>query len=203
MKQNKKSLVIGVTGGIGSGKSTVSSFLEKLGVPVIDADDISRNLLKPGGKALAEVVAAFGSELIDSNGQLDRKALGEIVFSDSNKLKVLNAIVHKYVAEEIDNRIKCYKTEGFSRIVVDAPLPIEHGFLDLCDIVWTVHADEEIRIKRIMKRSGMTREEAIARINSQITERQYIEIATTVIYNNETEEHLKRAVELQFNKLIG
>ena len=203
MKQNKKSLVIGVTGGIGSGKSTVSSFLEKLGVPVIDADDISRNLLKPGGKALAEVVAAFGSELIDSNGQLDRKALGEIVFSDSNKLKVLNAIVHKYVAEEIDNRIKCYKTEGFSRIVVDAPLPIEHGFLDLCDIVWTVHADEEIRIKRIMKRSGMTREEAIARINSQITERQYIEIATTVIYNNETEEHLKREVELQFNKLIG
>ncbi len=201
MKQNK-TLVIGVTGGIGSGKSTVSSFLEELGVPIIDADDISRNLLKPGEKALAEVVAAFGSELIDNDGLLDRKALGEIVFSDSNKLEVLNAIVHKYVAEEIDNRIKCYEAQGFLRIVVDAPLPIEHGFLDLCDIVWTVHADEEIRIQRIMKRSGMTREEAIARINSQITERQYLEIATTVIYNNETIEHLKHEVELQFNNLI-
>ncbi len=203
MKQNNKALVIGVTGGIGSGKSTVSSFLEELGAPVIDADDISRNLLKPGEKALTEVVAAFGSELIQGNGQLNRKALGEIVFSDSNKLELLNAIVHKYVAEEIDNRIKCYKAQGFLRIIVDAPLPIEHGFLDLCDIVWTVHADMEIRIKRIMKRNGMTREEAFARINSQISERQYLEIATTVIYNNETVERLKREVELQFNKLIG
>jgi dephospho-CoA kinase len=203
MRQNRRSIVLGVTGGIGSGKSTVSHILEEFGVVIIDADAISREIVEPGEQALGELAEAFGRDIIDEAGRLKRKLLAALVFNDKQNLQIINDILHKYVAQ----RIKDYVEEQFLRktdvIVIDAPIPIKTGFLDLCDKVWTVTAPMELRIERVMKRSAMTREEAISRINSQIPEEDYIKIADTVIYNDKDIKKLNEEVRHQFNALLG
>jgi len=202
MRQNNSSLVLGITGGIGSGKSTVSGILEEMGAAVIDADMISRQVVMPGERALEELTEAFGRDILDESGQLDRKGLARIVFDNSEKLLELNAIVHKYVAQRIKDNVKEQLLKKTKIIVIDAPIPIKTGFLDLCQKVWTVAADEELRIKRIMERNGMTYEEAVSRINSQLKEQEYIKIAHTVIYNNHDYSHLREEVKSQLNGLL-
>lgn len=203
MKQNKDSVVLGVTGGIGSGKSTVSHILEKLGAVIIDADVISRQIVEPGEKALEELTEEFGKDILDDWGQLRRRMLADAVFKDKMKLERLNSIMHKHVA----GRIKSYVEEQLLKrtkvIVIDAPIPIRDGFLDLCDKVWTVSAAMDLRITRVMERNGMKREEAISRIKSQISDEEYIKIADVVIYNNKDIFHLKEEVKRQFIKLLG
>lgn len=201
MRQNSDSLVLGITGGIGSGKSTVSHMLEELGAVIIDADVISRQVVMPGEKAFEELLVAFGSDIIDDCGQLRRKLLAEMVFNDKNKLQILNSIVHKYVAERIKNNVEEQLTNKTKVIVIDAPIPIKDGFLDLCDQVWTVSSFMKLRVERIMKRNGMTLHEAVSRIKAQIHDEEYIRIANTVIYNNKDIFHLKEEVKRQFSKL--
>lgn len=202
MRQSKDSVVLGVTGGIGSGKSTVSRILEELGAFVIDADVISKEVVMPGQKALAELTEAFGEDILDNCGQLKRKRLAEIVFNDKGKLRIINGIVHKFVAERIKDSVKEQLSKKTGVIVIDAPIPIKTGFLDLCDRVWTVSASQELRIKRVMERSGMTHEEALSRINSQIPEAEYINIADTVIINNSDFSYLKEEVKNQLTRLL-
>jgi dephospho-CoA kinase len=203
MRQNRNSLVLGITGGIGSGKSTISHILEELGVVVIDADIISRQVVMPGEKALEELTDEFGKDILDDCGQLKRKLLAEEVFNDERKLQILNGIVHKYVAKRIKDNVEEQLLKKTKVIVIDAPIPIKIGFLDLCDQVWTVAATMELRIERIMERNGMTYEEAVSRIKSQIPDEEYIKIANTVIYNNKDIFHLKEEVKCQFTKLLG
>lgn len=202
MRQNRNSIILGVTGGIGSGKSTVSSILKELGAFVIDADVISRQVVMPGEKALAELTEVFGRDILDEWGQLQRKKLAGVVFNDKEKLKILNAIVHKYVAERIEDNVKEQLAKKTEVIVIDAPIPIKTGFLDLCHRVWTVSAAEELRIKRVMERNGMSYEEAVARINSQIPEEEYNNIADTVINNDLDYFSLKDQVISQYEKLL-
>lgn len=203
MTQSNGSIVLGITGGIGSGKSTVSSILKQKGAAVIDADVISREVVMPRQKALEELTDAFGPNILDDWGQLNRKKLAEIVFNDSEKLQKLNSIVHKYVAERIKDNVKEQLQEKKNIIVIDAPIPIKTGFLDLCQQVWTVTADRELRIKRVMERNGMSYEEAVSRVNSQIDEQEYIKIADIVIINNYDYSSLKKEVECQLNRLLG
>ncbi len=203
MRQNSDSVIIGVTGGIGSGKSTVSSILKEFGAFIIDADVISRQVVMPGEKALIELTEEFGSDILDDWGQLNRKMLADIVFNDKKKLLVLNDIVHKYVAKRIKDDVEEQLKINTKIIVIDAPIPIKNGFLDLCDEVWTVAASMEIRIKRIMQRNGMTYEEAVSRIESQIREDEYLKIADTVIYNNGDITDLKKRVECQISRTLG
>jgi dephospho-CoA kinase len=203
MKQSNSSVVLGVTGGIGSGKSTVSSILEDMGAVIIDADIISRQVVMPGEKALEELTETFGNDILDESGQLKRKRLAEIVFNDTERLQILNNILHKYVSDRIKNNVKEQLLKKTKVIVIDAPIPIKTGFLDLCHQVWTVTADKELRIKRIMERNGMTYDEALSRINSQLNEQEYARIADTVINNNYDYAHLKEEVKCQLTRLLG
>ncbi len=202
MKQNRKSIILGVTGGIGSGKSTVSSILKELGAVVIDADVISREVVEPGKRALEELTQEFGKDILDDWGQLKRKELAAQVFNDENKLRILNSIVHKFVAQKIKENVEEQLLKQTKVIVIDAPIPIKNGFLDLCDEVWTVFALREIRVERIMKRNGMTYEEAVSRIQSQIPDKEYLCIANKVINNNDDVTILRQEVESQFARLL-
>lgn len=194
--------IIGVTGGIGSGKSTVSRILEDLGAEIIDADEISREVMSPGEQAFKEVVNCFGKEYIGQNGELDRKKLAAVVFSHPEKLKFLNSITHKHIIDRILKRIDLKAKEGYNGvIVIDVPIPVEKGFLDTVDEVWVVDAERDIRIKRIMERSNMSYEEAVSRINSQIAQSDYLAIANEVIENNGSVEELEqKVVKLYFSK---
>jgi dephospho-CoA kinase len=194
--------IIGVTGGIGSGKSTVSRILRDLGAKIISADKIARDIVYKGEKALLEIVEHFGDEILTGNGELDRKKLGTIVFGDNEKLEILNSITHKYIAEKIVNIAEQFKTENKSGIlVIEAPIPVEHGFIDIVDQVWVVTADIEVRVKRIIERDGITREEALNRINSQKKESEYLDIADEVLVNNGEIEELEKEVARLFIKV--
>lgn len=202
MRQNKDSIVLGVTGGIGTGKSTVSQILRDFGAEIIDADVISRQIVMPGEKALEELINTFGTDIVDEFGQLKRKRLAEIVFEDGDKLQKLNNVMHYHVAKKIQARVNELSKQKVKIIVIDAPIPIKTGFLDLCDQVWTVSAQMELRIDRIFKRSGMAYSEAMYRIKSQISEEEYISIANTVIYNNGDYLQLKEEVKSKFYSLL-
>lgn len=187
--------IIGVTGGIGSGKSTVSRILRDLGAAVIDADVAARTVTGKGGKALEELVAYFGNSILEADGDLNRHKMSEIVFDDPVKLHALNAITHKYVTEKIMENLQSIKAFGNHEVIVlDCPLPVEHGFLDMVDEVWVVTADRSTRVVRIVDRSGSTSEEAAKRINSQKKDEEYIKVANEVIYNNGSIEELEKAV---------
>ena len=193
--------VIGVTGGIGSGKSTVSRILHDLGAKLIDADKIARLVVGRDGSALGEVTAYFGNDVLSEDGELDRKKLGDMVFNNTEKLKVLNSITHRYVAEEIMESVDNAKKEGRPEvIVIGAPIPIEHGFIDVSDEIWVVTVDREVRIARIMKRDGFTYDEAVSRINSQMKDEDYLKIANEIINNNEGIEELEKTVVKLFIK---
>jgi dephospho-CoA kinase len=193
--------IIGVTGGIGSGKSTVSRILRDLGAIIISADKIARDIVYKGEKALEELVEYFGNDILTDEGELDRKKLGTIVFGNNEKLEVLNSITHKYIVEKIVDMAEQFRMENKSGImVIDAPIPVEHGFIDLVDQVWVVTADIDVRIKRIIERDGITREEALNRINSQKKEGEYLGIADEVLVNNGGIEELERVVAKLFIK---
>lgn len=187
--------IIGVTGGIGSGKSTVTRILADMGAAVIDADVIARDIVRKGQKAFKELVSFFGDEVVAPDGELDRKALGAIVFNHKDKLESLNDITHKYVVERIGERLlELKRDKAVSIIVVDVPIPVRHGFIDVVDEVWTVVSDREKRIVRVMKRSGLTYDQVLERINSQKSDEEYMEIAHKVIVNDGSEEELRKQV---------
>jgi len=187
--------IIGITGGIGSGKSTVSRILRDLGAAVIDADVLAKSVTTEGSEALKELTEYFGNDIVDEAGELDRKKLASIAFSDPVKLHALNSITHKYITEKIISAIEALRNSGKKDfIVIDAAIPIEKGFLDVTDEVWVVTADRETRIKRVMDRSDLTYEEVVNRINSQIRDEEYLRIADEVINNNGTIEELEQAV---------
>lgn len=190
-----KMKIIGVTGGIGSGKSTVSGALRDLGAAVVDADVLARNVTLKDGKAFNELVDYFGGDIVKQDGELDREKLAAIAFNDKVKLHALNCITHKHIAEKIREAVELLKNAGKCGItVIDAPIPVEKGFIDLADEIWVVAADREERIKRILSRSGYTREEAEKRINSQPRDEEYLGIANEILYNNGSLEELEQAV---------
>lgn len=197
--------IIGVTGPIGSGKSTVTGILSNnYGAKIINADNIYNEIIKAGQKALIELVDCFGSGILDDKGELNRRKLAEIVFKDSEKLKLLNSITHKYVVERIIYEINISRAYSHVQLLgLECPIPVEHGFMDVSDEIWVVTADMETRIKRIMSRNNLSYDEAIDRINSQKTEEEYIRIARHVIYNNGDISMLEEKIKELINKLIG
>ena len=177
--------IIGITGGSGSGKSTVSRILHDLGAKVINADRIAREVVHKGSKALKELVEYFGDSILDDKGELNRKKLGTVVFEDNEKLEALNRITHKHISQRIMESIDEARNSGNPGVVViDAPLPVKEGFLNLVEKVWVVTADKEIRLKRIMDRDGISREDALNRILSQASDEEYLRIADEVLVNN-------------------
>lgn len=177
--------VIGLTGGTGSGKSVVSKSLAEAGAVIVDADQIAHEIILKGKPAYQEIIAYYGSGILDEDGNIIRKKLGEIVFNDGEKLAFLNQCTHKYICAEVDRQIAAAKEAGTAiAIVLDAPLLLEAGLEQVCDWVWVVYADPEVRAQRVMARDGVTYELAKARIANQKSWEEYKQAADTVIDNS-------------------
>ncbi len=185
--------VIGLTGGIASGKSTVSAYLKEKGIPVFDADATAWEVEKAGQPCLRQLVEAFGEGILTSGGELDRSRMAQLAFHDPKVLQQLNAIVHKAVTEKRDAFLRAHA--GDRLVVLDAPLLLECGWEKKADTVWLVDIDPEEQIRRAMKRSGMTRQEVVDRIRKQMSLTEKRKKADTIIDNSGTLEELYRKVE--------
>lgn len=175
-------LVIGLTGGIASGKSTVAGILADLGARIIDTDKIAREIVKPGEPAWEQIKLTFGPQYLKFDGSIDRRALGNLIFSDATAREKLNAITHPLIKKEIADRIVVYrKQEPSGVIVIEAPLLLEAGMQPMVDEIWVVTAPEEMRLKRLMARDNLSREEALQRLKSQLPEEERLKYATRVI----------------------
>ncbi|MHB1483133.1 MAG: dephospho-CoA kinase [Saccharofermentanales bacterium] len=185
--------VIGITGGIGCGKSEAARICREYGLTVIDADEISKTVSSCNGAAIPEIAEAFGKKFITEEGSIDRKMMSELVFKNKRSLDLLSSIVHKYVVDEIRIRVEEFKQKKYKAIVLDVPIPVKNGFLDLCDQVWVIWADDDLRIKRLNQR-GMKTIDAKRRILSQMTKEEYEAVADKIIMNNGTISSLKEQV---------
>lgn len=194
-------LTIGLTGGIGSGKSTVANILAELGALVWDADVIGHSVYEPGMPARDELVAAFGSAIVGPDGKIDRKALGRIVFADTAALKCLNAIVHPRIFERMEAMVREARAAGERRlIVIEAAILIEAGWQNSVDEVWLVVASRERVIERVARDRKMTREQIEARIRAQLPEQERRKWADVVIANDGTLDELRSATAAVFDE---
>lgn len=186
--------LIGLTGGIATGKSTVSTLLRLSGYPVIDADQVVRQLQAAHSKGLERLTAVFGSGILNADQTLNRQALGSLVFSDQTKLAKLNMIMQPLIREEIWRQVKNYQKQQIPYVILDAPLLFEENYTDECDLVVVVATDHQIQVQRLMKRNGYSQTEAEQRIDSQMPLAKKKQLADIVIDNNGSKEELKRQV---------
>ncbi len=188
--------VIGLTGPSGSGKGKIAEILSGYGVEHIDADSVYHNILIPPSPCLDELVENFGYGILNAGGQLDRRALGDIVFGEENKQKLekLNSITHKYVCARIRQIIRYFESMDRKACVIDAPLLLESGLNHDCDFVISVLADTELRAQRIAKRDKISLEDANLRISSQKPDSFYIDGSDIVVYNNGDETQLQSSL---------
>ena len=192
-----KSYIIGLTGASGSGKGETAKILRGLGAEVIDADAISHAVVE-GREALSELSGAFGAWVIGENGGFNRAAVSERAFSDRGFLAHLTAITHKYIIKEINARV-AGATAAVA--VIDAPLPVEKGFLDLADAVWVVRAPRMSRLKRVVGRDGISEKAAEARFSSQLSDAGYEKLADVIIDNGGGLEDLYEAVVREYKAI--
>lgn len=185
-------LVVGVTGGIGSGKSTVCGLFAELGVPVIDADLIARELVTPGSPALAEIVRAFGVGIVDQQGALRRDRLRTIIFADRDKRVRLEQILHPRVYETISARIQALEAEY---CIVCIPLLVESGGRDVVHRVLVVDAPQELQLRRMMLRDGVSAAQAHSALAAQASREQRLACADDVVCNDRDLEHLRSEVQ--------
>ena len=190
-------LVIGLTGKTGAGKSTVASYLKEKGCFVIDGDLVAREIVMPSSPALKELAEAFGKDIILEDGSLDRKALAQKAFSSAEGTTLLNRITHPHIKARFEELLAKASKEGFAVAVIDAAALLESDCKDLCEKIIVVHADEQIRLERILSRDRITYEQAMTRINGQKDDNYYLRQADIVIFNNADNEALFN----EFNKL--
>ncbi|PTJ07267.1 dephospho-CoA kinase [Staphylococcus simulans] len=186
--------VIGLTGGIGTGKSTVSELLAVHGFKIVDADIAAREAVEKGSEGLEQVRQVFGDEAIDENGEMNRKYVGEIVFNDDKMREKLNQIIHPIVRDLMERQKEAYLKEGFN-VIMDIPLLFENNLQDTVDETWLVYASESIQVERLMERNDLTQEEAKARVYSQISIDKKRRMADRVIDNRGTLLELKQNLE--------
>jgi len=173
--------VIGLTGGIGSGKSTVSQFLAELGALILDADRVGHEALKPDTEVWRELVAAFGQQILTPDGNIDRAKLGDIVFGNPESLSQLNQIMHPRMYDTVKAQLEEYRRQGVDVVVLEAPLLIEAGWTSLVDEIWVTVASEATVLRRLKERIGLSESESLARIRSQLSSDERIRQANVVI----------------------
>ena len=193
--------VIGLTGGIGSGKSTVSQLLAGLGAPIIDADKIGHEVFKPNTEAWREVVAAFGKQIITANSTIDRKKLGTIVFGNPEARARLNQIMHPRIYDVVKAQLEEYQRQGAAVVVLEAPLLLEAGWTSLVDEVWVTTASEDTLLKRLRERTGLSELESRTRIRSQLPTEKRIRQADVVIDTDCNLDELKAKVRELWQRL--
>lgn len=196
--------VIGLTGGIATGKSLVSDMIKELGGQVIDADLVARQVVEPGMPAWQQMVDQFGEGILNNDLTIKRKELGRIVFADAFMLDKLNKITHPHIISEIERQLNYYKNSGYKGVVVvDAPLLLELGLEKLVDEVWVVAVDAATQLERLMKRDNLTAEEAKLRIQAQMPLEEKIKRADRVIDNRFTPEETRKQVEEIWQKIVA
>lgn len=193
-------LLVGLTGGIGSGKSTVAAMLLERGAELIDADEISREIVEPGEEAWGKIVEHFGDEILREDGRLDRDKLAAIVFADEAQRSVLNQITHPRVMDRMAQRMAVL-ADTDAIVVCDVPLLTERGSQKLFQIVVVVEAAEEVRIERLMDSRGYTREQAVERIQAQASSDERRAIADVVIENDGDLDALVAQVDALWQRL--
>lgn len=191
-------LVIGLTGNIGSGKSSIARFLKDMGAEVIDTDQVARDVVAQGTPGLKKIVEQFGDSILDADGNLNRPLMAQIVFNDPAALAKLNAIVHPEIRSKVNSYIERYKKYKKSPLlVIEAPLLIETGMYKIVDRVWLVTVDPQTQIQRVIKRDNTTQEQARKRINAQMPQKNKIPYADRIIDNGCTpEETLKQVRQI-------
>jgi len=191
-----KALIIGLTGGIVSGKTTVADMFRELGADIIDADIIAREVVRPKKKAWEKIVKHFGVGILRENQEINRKKLGNIVFSDKNKLKLLNQITHPEITELIKKKLEniINNNNRNNVCIVDVPLLFETGFENMMNKIIVVYLDPKKQINRLMKRNNLTREDALKRIKTQIPIEEKVKMADYIIDNSNSLEYTKKQV---------
>ncbi|HEY4601097.1 MAG TPA: dephospho-CoA kinase [Cerasibacillus sp.] len=176
--------VIGLTGSIASGKSTVSLMFDDFNIPVIDADKLAREVVLPGEPAYNEIIETFGEDMLRKDRSIDRKKLGEVVFADKEKLEKLNKIVHPAIRQRMLEKRDAYIEAKEKCVVLDIPLLFENKLQHLVDRTVLVYVDESVQLERLMKRDNFTEIEAKQRINSQLPLKEKARLADAIINNN-------------------
>lgn len=196
--------ILGITGGVGSGKSRILYDLEQeYNAYILEADKLAHELMQPGEAIYNKIIDNFGNDILASDGFIDRQKLGEIVFSDSHKLELLNSISHPMVKEEIKNRISEAFNEGIIKLfVIEAALLIEDGYKDICDEIWYIHVPKEERIKRLMLQRGYTVEKCNNIFDSQSSEDFYISNSDYVIENGGTYEETHTQLNVRLKNFV-
>lgn len=195
--------VIGLTGGIGSGKSTVSRMLRGLGAKIIDADQVAREVVEKGKPALKEIAETFGEDTLLEDGTLNRKKLGSIIFSDEKKRLKLNEITHPRIIEEINDQIeKCKEDKCTDLIVLDCALLFEMNMEDMVEESWLVSLDRETQIRRIMARDELSKNDAENRVNAQMSLSEKAEKATRIIDNSSAVNETHKQVMEIWNEAV-
>jgi len=186
--------IIGLTGGFGSGKSTVAKFLSELGAVVIDADEVGHEVSKPGTEAWRAVVGAFGQAIIGNDGTIDRRKLGKIVFRDPDSRARLNQMMHPRILERVKALIAEYEKVGAGIVVIEATLLLEAGWKSMVDELWVTSAPQATVISRLKEQKGTPEAESLARIHAQLSDEERINQADVVIYTDCTLDELKASV---------
>jgi len=197
-----KTVIIGLTGGMGSGKSVVANVLVSLGATHVDADAISRSLTAKDGIALPAIREAFGDGVFNADGTLNRRALGDIVFADEGARHTLEGIIHPRVQCEALKQADAAKESGADAVILDVPLLFETGMDALCDVTWVIYADRETRVQRVMNRDGLSREQIEARIDNQMSDDERSTRATRVIENILSLDKLKSDVTNYYQQIL-
>ena len=195
--------VIGITGGIGSGKSDVLNYLESNGAYVVEADKLAHTLMEPGGKVYNKIVEHFGNAILCDDGRIDRKQLGSIVFADENALQSLNSIVHPQVKDFIKHDIENKRSAGKTGVyVIEAALLIQDGYRLICDEIWYIYVNRDERVKRLVKGRGGEASSYISVIDNQDTDEYYMSNSDVVVDNNGPFKKTEAALKELLNKSI-
>ena len=194
--------VIGLTGGIASGKSTVASILSEFGATIIDTDKIAKELVEPGQPALYDIHKAFGDDILLADNRLNRKRLAEIIFNDSAKRQILNAIIHPKIIEECKKRLENYKQAGKQVVILEVPLLIETGMDTMVDEVWLIAVDAPTQANRLVKRDDLPRGQALKRIESQMSLEEKIPKADIVIDGQLSINEVRSYLKILWNNVL-
>ncbi|WP_414839932.1 dephospho-CoA kinase [Carnobacterium sp. TMP28] len=195
-------IILGLTGGIATGKSTVSNYFKELNIPVVDADVGSRIIVEPGTDGLRKIVAHFGESMLNSDGTLNRKVLGDVVFHDKKQLTVLNIILEEYIRKWISEQTNDYLKVSPPLIVLDIPLLYERDYLSEVDSVMVVATTKETQLERLMKRDNLTKEAAEIRIKTQLPLENKIKRADKIIDNNHSVDYTQKQIDAWLKEKI-
>ena len=196
-------MVIGLTGSIGTGKSEAARQLEALGASIISADQVGHEAYTPNTEAWEKVVAAFGDDILQDDGEIDRRKLGAVVFSDPGQLEKLNQIMHPRMARMVADKIEELRGQGVEVVVVEAALLFEAGWDSLVEEVWVTDSTEQVVIERLKQRNGMSEEEARKRISSQMGRTERLERSDYVIENSGDMATLGNTIKELWNRRVS